>query len=131
MIIFNPGLFSFINCMALKPFMSGILTSMSTKSGSFSSDKSTASCPFFAQYTLIFVGRRQIEDKSKVVMIGDAFDTDLAGAEVAGLDAVFICGGIHAREIGFSKGMPDVQKLEDILRHYARSPKAILPSLVW
>ncbi|MCK5295493.1 MAG: TIGR01459 family HAD-type hydrolase [Alphaproteobacteria bacterium] len=73
----------------------------------------------------------QIEDKSKVVMIGDAFETDLAGAEVAGLDSVFVCGGIHAREIGFSKGMPDMQKLEDILRHYGRSPQAILPSLMW
>lgn len=34
----------------------------------------------------------------KILVIGDAVRTDLAGAQTAGLDAVFVAGGIHRRE---------------------------------
>ncbi len=37
-------------------------------------------------------------DSSKVLVIGDAVRTDLAGAKGAGLDALFIAGGIHRHE---------------------------------
>lgn len=36
----------------------------------------------------------------KVLAIGDALETDLAGATNAGLDALFVTSGLHARDIG-------------------------------
>lgn len=40
------------------------------------------------------------QSKKKVLAIGDALETDIAGAARAGLDALFIASGLHARDIG-------------------------------
>jgi HAD superfamily hydrolase (TIGR01459 family) len=36
----------------------------------------------------------------RVLAIGDALETDIAGAHQAGLDALFVAGGLHAAEVG-------------------------------
>jgi ribonucleotide monophosphatase NagD (HAD superfamily) len=38
-------------------------------------------------------------DPARVLVIGDAARTDLAGAKLMGFDALFIAGGIHRDEI--------------------------------
>lgn len=40
------------------------------------------------------------QSQKKVLAIGDALETDIAGAARAGLDALFIASGLHAREVG-------------------------------
>lgn len=42
-------------------------------------------------------GRTMTPDK--ILVVGDAVRTDLAGAATAGLDAVFVAGGIHRHEV--------------------------------
>lgn len=37
---------------------------------------------------------------SQVLAIGDSLEHDVAGAKMAGIDAVFVAGGIHAHEFG-------------------------------
>jgi len=37
---------------------------------------------------------------SRILVIGDALETDMAGANAAGLDALFVAGGLHKDEIG-------------------------------
>ena len=43
-----------------------------------------------------------IDDRSRILAIGDSLRTDIAGAAGAGLDSLFIAGGIHAEEFGMS-----------------------------
>jgi HAD superfamily hydrolase (TIGR01459 family) len=38
--------------------------------------------------------------KKRVLAIGDALETDIEGAARAGLDALFVAGGLHALEVG-------------------------------
>ncbi|MDH3220693.1 MAG: TIGR01459 family HAD-type hydrolase [Gammaproteobacteria bacterium] len=38
-------------------------------------------------------------DKSRILMVGDAFETDIAGALAFGLDSLLIAGGIHSAEL--------------------------------
>ncbi len=37
--------------------------------------------------------------RNRILAIGDSFDTDMPGAHSAGIDALFISGGIHAEEL--------------------------------
>jgi len=38
-------------------------------------------------------------EKSRVIMVGDAFETDIAGANNFGIDSLLIAGGIHQAEL--------------------------------
>ncbi|MDR3525549.1 MAG: TIGR01459 family HAD-type hydrolase [Acetobacteraceae bacterium] len=39
-------------------------------------------------------------EKSRVLAVGDALRTDIAGAKAAGVDSCWVLGGIHAEELG-------------------------------
>lgn len=41
---------------------------------------------------------------SDVLAIGDSLEHDIAGAAAAGIDSLFIGGGIHAAELGIDPG---------------------------
>ena len=41
-----------------------------------------------------------IEDRSRILAVGDSLRTDIAGAAGAGIDSLLIAGGIHAEEFG-------------------------------
>jgi HAD superfamily hydrolase (TIGR01459 family) len=68
-------------------------------------------------------------ERSRVIAIGDAVRTDLAGATAAGLDCVFVADGIHAEELG--RGAPDPEKLSALFAEHGYSPVAVMPQLVW
>lgn len=40
-----------------------------------------------------------IADRSRILAVGDSLRTDIAGANAAGLDSVFVIGGIHQEEL--------------------------------
>lgn len=46
------------------------------------------------------LSEKKVLDKKKILAIGDALETDLAGAAGAGLDALFVTSGLHAKDIG-------------------------------
>jgi len=68
----------------------------------------------------------------RVVMLGDGPDTDLKGAEAAGLDAIWVVGGIHAADVGCRPGEPlDEGRVAGFMAARGRRPVAAVPALVW
>jgi HAD superfamily hydrolase (TIGR01459 family) len=73
-----------------------------------------------------------ISDKSKVLAIGDALHTDIAGAKAAGIDSLLTTCGIHAAELGAGWGEePDPEKLENLYRQHGQRPVAVISTFRW
>lgn len=71
-------------------------------------------------------------DRRRVLVIGDSFHTDLAGARAADLDGVLVTGGIHADELGSQGGKPpDPELLETAITAHGLAPVAAMPVLRW
>ena len=71
-------------------------------------------------------------DKSRVAVIGDCVQTDIYGANLAGLDALFIAGGIHTGELGINRGQqPDANRVISLMNRNACTARAVLPAFVW
>ncbi|MGR3499390.1 MAG: TIGR01459 family HAD-type hydrolase [Limimaricola soesokkakensis] len=59
----------------------------------------------------------------RIICIGDGPQTDVSGAAGAGLDALFITGGLSAEETGTApSGQPDADRLEAHLREERQAP---------
>jgi HAD superfamily hydrolase (TIGR01459 family) len=73
-----------------------------------------------------------IADRRRILAIGDALATDVAGAAAAGIDAVLITGGIHCQELGTRWGEPPAPgPLARLLATSGPQPVAVLPCLRW
>jgi HAD superfamily hydrolase (TIGR01459 family) len=74
-----------------------------------------------------------VGDRRRILAVGDAFHTDMAGAAAVGIDAVLCTGGIHALDLGTTHGHPaDPIKLAQLLaQHPTCPPIAAIPALVW
>ena len=71
-------------------------------------------------------------DRSRIANIGDSLRTDVAGARGAGIDALFVTGGIHAEALGIAPGeMPAAASLEALCAAAKQCPTAALPRLQW
>jgi HAD superfamily hydrolase (TIGR01459 family) len=68
-------------------------------------------------------------DRSRVVAIGDSLEHDIAGAEAAGIDSVFIGGGIHRDEIGWNGATMDAASCLALFARTGRSPTYALSLL--
>ena len=70
--------------------------------------------------------------RPRVLMVGDGIHTDIAGAGAAGLDAVLVCGGIHAAALGIMPGdVPAVTALEKFLTEHRQAPRYAAARLRW
>lgn len=67
----------------------------------------------------------------KILVIGDALRTDIAGANRAGLDALFIAGGIHRKETVQDDGTIDGRKLAALFAGDAPPALAAMTQLLW
>src|SRR5438105_3407582 len=73
-----------------------------------------------------------IEERARVLAVGDSLRTDIAGAAGAGLDSVLIADGIHAEEFGTTgERAPDLARIEAALRESGHNPVAVGWSLCW
>ena len=71
-------------------------------------------------------------EKSKIAVIGDCVQTDIYGANLSNLDALFVAGGVHARELGISRGQqPEADRVRSLLNQHGCTAKAVLPAFVW
>jgi HAD superfamily hydrolase (TIGR01459 family) len=59
--------------------------------------------PYAAAYDACFNAFGDIK-RDRVLAIGDSLRTDIAGAQAAGIDAVFVTSGIHAASLGAESG---------------------------
>ncbi len=68
--------------------------------------------------------------RGRIIAIGDSVHTDIAGANRAGIDALFVASGIHAEELGIAPGeAPDPARLETLLGE--ATVIGVLAALVW
>ena len=67
-------------------------------------------------------------DRKEALAIGDGVLTDIKGAAEAGIDALYISGGIHARDYG-DPDSPDPATLALFLSRHGYEPVAIMPKL--
>jgi HAD superfamily hydrolase (TIGR01459 family) len=62
-------------------------------------------------------------DASRVLAIGDSLRTDIAGAANAGIDTLWVLGGIHAASVGDNPARAAAE--------HGLTPTAIIPALAW
>ena len=87
--------------------------------------------PFFSVYAMCFERLGNIPLR-RIVAIGDSLHTDIAGANAAALDTLLIAGGIHAEELGVTRGFGiDKNSLESHLSKGSVRPTFAMPNLVW
>jgi ribonucleotide monophosphatase NagD (HAD superfamily) len=70
-------------------------------------------------------------DPSRMLMIGDGLNTDIRGACYAGIDSLFLAGGMFGPSLGISRASrpEDLDTLDDWLAPYPFRPTYALPSL--
>lgn len=64
--------------------------------------------------------------KPRVLAVGDALRTDIAGAAAAGVDACWVLGGLHGDHLG-----QDTRRVEAEAAAAGLSPVATVPHFVW
>jgi HAD superfamily hydrolase (TIGR01459 family) len=64
--------------------------------------------------------------RGRVLAVGDALRTDIAGADSAGIDSCWVLGGIHGAELGH-----DPVKINAAAAAAGLEPVACIPSFVW
>jgi len=69
-------------------------------------------------------------DPSTVLAIGDAAETDLRGANDAGLDVLFVTAGIHADAFG-ARHEPEGAAVGVFLARHRLGARAFIPHLAW
>jgi HAD superfamily hydrolase (TIGR01459 family) len=67
--------------------------------------------------------------KNRILAIGDAIRTDIAGAQAFGIDSVFLSAGIHALELHDKAGALDREKISPFLAAQAFRPTAVMRHL--
>lgn len=70
-------------------------------------------------------------DRSRVLCIGDAIRTDIVGARDAGLQSLFLGGGIHAKALGGASQTVDEGALAALFRQGRVAPVAWSWTLNW
>jgi HAD superfamily hydrolase (TIGR01459 family) len=73
-----------------------------------------------------------VADPRRIVVCGDALETDVKGANSVGFDSVWCTGGIHAAELGCAYGVPaDPTKTESLATRFGQMPTATIPGFIW
>jgi len=73
-----------------------------------------------------------VDDRSRILAVGDSLRTDIAGAAGACIDSVLIVGGIHADEFGAIGGqLPNLERIEEALREGSHNPVGVAVNFCW
>ena len=67
----------------------------------------------------------------RVLALGDAMRTDIAGAAAIGIDSILVARGIHAAELGLEAGSLDIEHVRRWLGDQAFRPIGVCEHLVW
>ena len=87
--------------------------------------------PYPEIFDRLFAASPQIP-RDRAVMVGDALATDIQGARRAGIDAIWITGGIHADDVGWRPdGQFDAEKMCQFAEQAGEGPRAALSCLQW
>lgn len=75
--------------------------------------------------------RGKIPEGARILCIGDALRTDIAGARGAGFDALLVLAGIHAEDVGLLDGQHEAAKLDRLLNRAVARPTMTITGLRW
>ncbi|XP_007033692.2 PREDICTED: ribonucleotide monophosphatase NagD [Theobroma cacao] len=72
-------------------------------------------------------------DASDSIAVGDSLHHDIKGANAAGIQSVFITGGIHATELGLHSfgQVVDISSVQSLASKYDACPTYVLPAFTW
>ncbi len=70
-------------------------------------------------------------DAARVIAVGDALRTDIAGAQAAGIPTLFVARGIHAEELGVTAEHHSLGDISDWLAKQEIRPDAVTERLAW
>ncbi|MCE4222881.1 TIGR01459 family HAD-type hydrolase [Methylobacterium sp. C25] len=70
-------------------------------------------------------------DLARVVAVGDAIRTDIAGASAAGIASILVARGIHAEELGITAEHHSLGDVADWLSRQPVTPDAVIERLTW
>lgn len=71
------------------------------------------------------------DDKGRVIAIGDAIRTDIAGASGFGIASLLVARGIHAEELGVTAEHHTLGDIAEWLGRQTVHPDAVIERLVW
>jgi HAD superfamily hydrolase (TIGR01459 family) len=74
---------------------------------------------------------RRPPERSRILCLGDAFRTDIAGANAEGHDVIMTLAGIHGHQIGLEGQNFDLGALEALSVQTQTRPTMCMVSLVW
>jgi HAD superfamily hydrolase (TIGR01459 family) len=87
--------------------------------------------PFRSVYDTC-LGLLGIDDRSRILAIGDSLRTDIAGAAGAGIDSVLVLGGIHAEEFAaVGSQPPNFERIAAAIREASYRPVGIARGFTW
>lgn len=73
-----------------------------------------------------------IEDRARLLAVGDSLATDIRGAVQAGIDSVLVTSGIHGAELGLAYGeTPSPERLEAACSRAGACPAAAIAAFLW
>ncbi|KAK9665012.1 hypothetical protein RND81_14G084200 [Saponaria officinalis] len=72
-------------------------------------------------------------DASECIAVGDSLHHDIKGANTAGMQSIFITGGIHAAELGLGNfdEVAEEQKVRDLASKCDAYPTYVTPCFTW
>jgi HAD superfamily hydrolase (TIGR01459 family) len=88
--------------------------------------------PFSEIYQRAFAALGGVADKAKVLVIGDAMRTDIAGAHAQALPSLFVTSGIHAGELHSEvDGQLNEAAFAQFIEASGFAPTAVIRDLAW
>lgn len=71
-------------------------------------------------------------EREKIIVIGDALETDIKGGVQANLDSILIAGGIHLDDLGGDWGkVSSEEDITSLCQQYDLWPSYVLPNFRW
>lgn len=70
-------------------------------------------------------------ERPRVLAVGDSFRTDIHGANVAGIDSLFVVEGIHRDDLLGPDGKPDAARLDKAIAQAGAAPTYAVPRFDW
>jgi ribonucleotide monophosphatase NagD (HAD superfamily) len=87
--------------------------------------------PFPSVYETCFAQLR-VEDRRRILAVGDSLRTDIAGANAAGIDSLLVAGGIHSEEFGLGPGdTPHPARVAAAVAASGQNPTAVIARFRW
>ena len=85
----------------------------------------------YVQRTVATQAAAGLPATARVAAVGDSLHHDVRGAAANGIDSVFICGGVHYRELGVPQAAavpPTPAKLAALLGGFAAEHEGTVPT---